>query len=188
VNIPKKVQVTYRGVQEKRVSSHVSNQRLAGQQTTSVARLFAAGVQNRKEIVPLKDDVVSGVKTFAQDKPSVRYTGTDEKTLVKPSEEIRASGQGYADYYRAVREKINMCKVHPKPFSVGEVYLVITISNNGNLKDVRVVDSRSSRNTLLREASIESVKSGNPFPPFPKGVNLSEETFPIIISYEIGGL
>jgi len=95
----------------------------------------------------------------------------------------------YISYYRAVREKIRECadRKYPKDRSSGEgeVFLSFVVASNGELLQVKVVDSKSIDDSLLRDIAINSIRDANPFSAFPQGMNQYQITFNVIISFEL---
>ncbi len=93
----------------------------------------------------------------------------------------------FLDYYREIREKIRKYAIlnYPANFVEGEVYLTFTIDSAGSLKELSIVDFKSTEEFSLREAGLRSVKEASPFPSFPEGLTKKNLTFHIIISFEL---
>ncbi len=92
----------------------------------------------------------------------------------------------YVSYYQVVREKIRRAAYQNySKTEVGEVYLSFIISNDGVIRDIRLVDERSSGNSYLRDTALRSIRDAAPFPAFPKDLDYPELSFNIVISFEI---
>lgn len=110
-----------------------------------------------------------------------------EKVIAEEKDDARKAT--YISYYKAVREKIRQFadRNYPKNrvLGEGEVFLSFVVASSGELLRVRVVNERSSDNSLLRNIAINSIRDACPFPPFPKGMNQYQITFNVVISFEL---
>lgn len=92
----------------------------------------------------------------------------------------------YVSYYQVVREKIRRAAYQNYgKTEEGEVYLSFIISSDGGIRDIRLVDEKSSGNSYLRETALRSIRDAAPFPAFPKDLDYPELSFNIVISFEI---
>jgi len=92
----------------------------------------------------------------------------------------------YISYYQLVREKIRRCAYYNYSHTeTGEVFVTFLISNDGYLKNVRMVEEKSSPSSYLGEIALRSVKDASPFPNFPKDLDYPSLSFNVIISFEI---
>jgi TonB family protein len=92
----------------------------------------------------------------------------------------------YLNYYQKIREKIRMCAYQNfiKP-EQGEIYLSFTITSNGELKKLSLIEEKSSQSVYLRDIALKSIQDASPFPSFPKDLEFSELSFNVIISFEV---
>ncbi len=65
----------------------------------------------------------------------------------------------------------------------GDVYVRFIITSSGALKEVNVINEKSSEDGVLRAAAFQAVKDSAPFPIFPDKVNLPEVAFTCQISF-----
>lgn len=65
----------------------------------------------------------------------------------------------------------------------GDVYVRFVISSDGRLKEMNIIDEKSSDSGFLRSAAFEAVKAAAPFPAFPATVNIPEIVFTCEISF-----
>ncbi len=92
----------------------------------------------------------------------------------------------YTSYYQVVREKIKHAAYQGYTRTeMGEVYLSFVISSDGDLKQMRIVDEKSSFSPYLRDIALKSVKHAGPFPKFPKELDYPQLSFNVIVSFEI---
>ena len=109
-----------------------------------------------------------------------------KKITLPPVDVNNINNPSYISYYQIVREKIKRAAYHNYARTdVGEVYLSFIISSDGSLKDVRLVQEKSSVNSYLQEIALRSIKDASPFPGFPKELDYPELSFNIVISFEI---
>jgi len=92
----------------------------------------------------------------------------------------------YISYYQIVREKIRRAAYQNYSSSeTGEAYITFIISNEGYLKEVNLVEDKSSASPRLREIALNSVTNASPFPKFPKELDYPRLSFNVVISFEI---
>ena len=90
------------------------------------------------------------------------------------------------NYYQLVREKIRRCAYQNySRTDTGEVYLTFIINSDGSLKDIRLVEEKSSAAGYLKDIALQSVKDASPFPPFSKELDYPKLTFNVVISFAI---
>ncbi|MDD5156390.1 MAG: TonB family protein [Candidatus Omnitrophica bacterium] len=98
----------------------------------------------------------------------------------------KINNPSYISYYQIVREKIRRCAyLNYARTETGEVYLSFVISNVGDIKQVRIVDEKSSPSPYLREIALKSISDAAPFPNFPKELDYPHLSFNVVISFEI---
>ena len=92
----------------------------------------------------------------------------------------------YISYYQIVREKIRRAAYQNYTRSeTGEVYLSFVIFTDGSLKEMQLVQEKSSADTYLRDIALRSIKEASPFPNFPKELDYPQLSFNVVISFEI---
>ena len=85
-----------------------------------------------------------------------------------------------------VREKIRRSAYQNYTHNeTGEVYISFIISNDGYVKDVHLIEARTSASDYLKGIASRSVRDASPFPNFPKELDYPQLSFNIIISFEI---
>ena len=98
----------------------------------------------------------------------------------------KINNPSYIGYYQIVREKIRRSAYQNYARTeTGEVYLSFIISGDGSLKEVRLVEEKSSSIPYLREMALRSIKEASPFPVFSKELDYPQLSFNVVISFEI---
>lgn len=109
-----------------------------------------------------------------------------KKITLPPLDLDKIDNPSYISYYQVVREKIKRCAYQNYTRqNTGEVYLSFIVSNDGFLKDLRLVEDKSSSDQYLREIAQRSLKDASPFPNFPKDLDYPSLSFNVVISFEI---
>ena len=103
---------------------------------------------------------------------------------VLQSEKI--NNPNYANYYSLVRARIKQrAYFNYSDNYIGEVYLTFILTNDGALKELQILENRTTAQQFLRTIGLKSVKEAAPFPPFPKELNYPELTFNVVISFQM---
>jgi len=109
-----------------------------------------------------------------------------KKITLPPVDMEKMNNPTYVSYYQFVRERIRRSAYQNYSRSeTGEVYLAFVISSTGILKEVRLIEERSSPKYYLRETALRSIRDASPFPQFPKDLDYPQLSFNVIISFEI---
>jgi len=109
-----------------------------------------------------------------------------KKITLPPVDIEKINNPTYVSYYQFVREKIRKAAYQNYSRSeTGVVYLAFIISSNGILRDVRLIEEKSSVNYYLRETALRSIRDASPFPIFPKELDYPQLSFNVIISFEL---
>lgn len=109
-----------------------------------------------------------------------------KKKITLPALDLdKSNNPSYISYYQIVREKIKRAAYQNYTrIEMGEVYLSFIISSDGYIREVRIVDEKSSFSPYLRQIALKSVKDASPFPNFPKDLNYQQLSFNVVISFE----
>lgn len=109
-----------------------------------------------------------------------------KKITLPPVDIDKINNPVYISYYQIIREKIKRAAYYNYSRSeTGEVYLSFVVSSDGTLKEVRLVEEKSSTAPYLRDCALKSIKDASPFPVFPKELQYQQLSFNVIISFEI---
>ncbi|HTY45620.1 MAG TPA: energy transducer TonB [Patescibacteria group bacterium] len=109
-----------------------------------------------------------------------------KKITLPPLDADKISNPSYISYYQIVREKIRRCAYQNYLSSeTGEVYLSFIVGSDGSLREVQLVDSKSSPIEFLRQIAQRSIHEAAPFPAFPRELDYPQLSFNVVISFEI---
>jgi len=135
-----------------------------------------------KKEEPTVETIISGSRAVIRDK------GKKFETVVN-DEKDSGKKAAYIGYYRLVREKIRYYAdknyIKERSASQGEVLLSFVVASSGELLHIMIIDARSSKDLLLRDIAINSIRDASPFTAFPQGMNQYQITFNVIISFEL---
>ena len=136
---------------------------------------------NREKQLNLRDSTLMKPVSSKPDVISIR-----KKITLPPVDLDKINNPSYVSYYQIVREKIRRSAYQNYTHTdTGEVYVTFVISNDGYLKESRLVEEKSSAAAYLHEIALKSVKEASPFPNFPKELDYHELSFNVVISFEI---
>ena len=137
----------------------------------------------------LKADKTTHLRNIEFNKPSIAkpdILAIKKKITLPPIEMNKINNPSYISYYQIVRETIKRhAYQNYTGREVGEVTISFVISNDGILKELRLVGERSSSSEYLRETALRSVKDASPFPRFPTELEYPKLSFNLAITFEI---
>lgn len=109
-----------------------------------------------------------------------------KKISLPPVEMTKISNPSYISYYQLVRERIRRSAYQNySRTETGEIFLSFVIAQDGSLRDVRLIEEKSTPSYYLRDIAARSIRAAAPFPPFPKELDYPQLSFNVIISFEI---
>jgi outer membrane biosynthesis protein TonB len=141
-----------------------------------------------------KEENLKGSKVLANKSPELAKPAfsspdimmTKKKVVLPKIEMARINNPSYISYYQIVREKIRRSAFQNYTHNeIGEAYVTFIISNDGYIKDVRLIEAKTSASDYLKGIAVRSVRDASPFPNFPKELDYPRLSFNIIISFEI---
>jgi TonB family protein len=142
-----------------------------------------------KSAIFRQDRYASGLPGPSFSKPALvnsDIVAVKKKIVIPPIDIQKINNPIYVSYYQMVREKIRHCAYNNfTQAEEGEVYLTFTVSSDGNIRDIHLVEEKSSSNPYLRKVGFASIKDASPFPNFPKELDYPQLTFNVIISFEL---
>lgn len=110
-----------------------------------------------------------------------------KKTVsVPPLQSEKINNPSYANYYSLVRGRIKQrAYFNYSEYYAGEVYLTFILTSDGNLKELQILEDRTTAGQYLRTIGLKSIKEAVPYPPFPKELRYPELTFNVVISFQV---
>jgi len=118
--------------------------------------------------IVVKQPLMPKIETTASVDASVEAGGLN---LIPPS------------YSQVVRDRIIDNIDTRRTGGEGDVYVRFVIDSSGALKEIGIIDEKSSGDGVLRAAAFQAVKDSAPFPVFPEKVRLQEVVFTCQISF-----
>lgn len=67
----------------------------------------------------------------------------------------------------------------------GSIFVSFSVSSDGALKELTILEEKSSNDAILRKIADMAIKSASPFEKFPQDLNYDERSFSLEISFEI---
>lgn len=113
---------------------------------------------------------------------------TRGKVKIKiPPEVPREKKDVYLNYYQCIRQKIKkfIMDNYPDYVACGEISLYFVLLSNGDLKELEVLQAKSSHNHALKEVARKSIQQASPFLPFPEQLNQPQLSFNVVVSFEL---
>jgi outer membrane biosynthesis protein TonB len=109
-----------------------------------------------------------------------------KKVTLPPLDLDKINNPSYINYYQIVREKIRRAAYQNySRAEMGEIYLSFIISNDGYLREARLIEEKSAPNPYLCQIALASIRDASPFPNFPKELDYPYLSFNVILSFEI---
>jgi TonB family protein len=116
----------------------------------------------------------------------MRNMELSHRVSITPIRSEKINNPVYAAYNEMVRERIKE-KVYENydKMERGSVYLTFLLNDHGVLEDARIIEEKTDASEHLQEIAMKSLREASPFPPFLKGMNLTEYPFNIEIQYQV---
>ncbi len=126
-------------------------------------------------------------KVPSDPQPAIQEAKHQDIKIPIPPELPKEKEALYLDYYQSIREKIRKFVLdnYPRYIACGEVCLYFILTSDGKLREISVVEQRSSQNYLLKEIAKRSVLQASPFLAFPEGLTQAQLSFNVVISFEL---
>jgi TonB family protein len=149
------------------------------------SKVLPGGLENRGSLVV--DNQNRKVVEFSKPAFINSEVMAIKKKITLPAIEMaKINNPSYISYYQIVREKIRRSAYQNYTHNeTGDVYVSFIISNDGYIRDVRLVEEKTTANDYLKNVALRSVRDASPFPNFPKELDYPQLSFNIIISFEI---
>lgn len=144
-------------------------------------------VQKKAMTIGHKADYAPQLKEQLEKEKAINKSLAKNEKIEIPPELPKEKEPLYISYYQSIREKIRryVVKNYPRFIACGEVCLFFVLSADGKLKEIKVVEERSSPNDILKEIAKKSVRQAEPFETFPKNMDQMRLSFNVIISFEL---
>ena len=92
----------------------------------------------------------------------------------------------YVSYYQVIRERMmqklkNLYRYH---YRKGDVHLLFNLRSDGSLTRFDIDRAKSTKDKTLVNIVTTSLKQASPFPHFPKGLDIPDVSFNVVISFK----
>ena len=92
----------------------------------------------------------------------------------------------YLNYDQIIRNKIkDQAYRRYSGMDIGEVYMTFVLSSDGSLKQIKLIEEKTSANEYLKNIGLKSIKESTPFPSFPSDLKYPELSFNVLIKFEV---
>lgn len=139
-------------------------------------------------LIKERDEQPAALKVYERvpDKNRAMNMAMKKTVSVPVLQSEKINNPTYANYYSLVRGRIRQrAYFNYSEYYAGEVYLTFILTSDGALKDIKIIEERTTGGQYLRTIGLKSIKEANPFPPFPKDLRYPELTFNVVISFQV---
>ncbi|MCK5581348.1 MAG: energy transducer TonB [Candidatus Omnitrophica bacterium] len=188
--VPREIEVVYHAQAQKAV---VEKKKLKVKSVKEKKMAPSPEILEKKGRGPspvMKDIIKQAAKLKVYKKRFNQMSSLDGKRHVSvpvlKSEKI--TNPQYLSYHEVIRNKIRnraYFYIDSPDFQAGSVYLTFVVSSKGELTDLKIIKEKTSANSYLRNAGLQSIKESAPFPPFPRDLIYPELSFNVVISFEV---
>lgn len=168
------------------------------QPTKMISKELPKGTGVEKaEAMPTKKESATPVEAKKEDTNIVKKPMLEQRSSVEIKQMSIQKSEGITSidlkslrlvppsYAQAVRNKIRKNLDFPKSAVEGDVFVRFIIASDGELRELSIIDEKSTKDGFLRELVFEAIKNSSPFPKFPNDVTVPEVKFTCQISFEI---
>ncbi len=177
-----KIEITYKAA-KKTAALPVPQQK-----SEPVKKVTPQDSLNAAVLIKERANAPDGLKVLERvpDKNRVSNTALKKTVSVPILESEKINNPSYQSYYSLVRARIRQrAYFNYAEYYAGEVYLTFILNKDGTLKDLKIIEEKSSGGPYLRTIGLKSIKEAVPYPPFPKELNYPELTFNVVISFQV---
>ena len=116
----------------------------------------------------------------------MRTMEVSRRVSIMPIKSEKINNPVYAAYNEMVRDRIKE-KVYENydKMDRGTVYLTFLLDEHGILKAAQIIHEKTDASEHLQEIALKSLREASPFPPFLRGMSLTEYPFNIEIQYQV---
>ena len=182
--ISHRVEISYKPVHKKAADIHEYPIKMAQRlDFSNNPKIFTDGAIS---VSLVKDKRALPFGMIYERKPERRIMESGFRVSIAPIKSEKINNPVYAAYNEMVRELIKE-KVYQNfdKMEKGSVYLTFLLDEHGVLKAAKIIPEKTDASDHLQEIAIRSLREASPFPPFLKGMNLTEYPFNIEIQYQI---
>jgi len=183
----KEIEITYLNLKleakkEEAAKKEVKNIEGMAKSPTMIVEKDKAKISNVKDMSKLPEKFEAVNKQPA----AISQLQVKRKVFVPALKSEKIDNPHYQSYYETVRSMIKKrAYANYSKLDEGEAYLTFVVLSDGTLRQVQLIEEKTSANEYLRQVSLKSIQECNPFPLFPADLNYPELSFNVIISFEL---
>ena len=135
----------------------------------------------------VKERPMMPIGMFYERQPeAMRPMELSHRVSIMPIRSEKINNPVYAAYNEMVRDRIKE-RVYANfdKMEGGSVYLTFLLDDHGILRAAKIIAGKTDASVHLQEIALRSLQEASPFPPFLKGMNLTEYPFNIEIQYQV---
>jgi len=183
--VENRVEISYHPMQHRPIDIHSYPIKPAQRLDLSNDERFLSDGTVPVSLVKDKPDLPFGM-LFERKPEHMRNMELNHKISIMPMSSEKINNPVYAAYNQIVHDRIEeRANANYDKMQAGTVFLTFVVDAQGNLEDARIVPEKTDAPEHLQEIALKSLKEASPFPPFLKGMNLTEYPFNIEIQYQV---
>jgi len=183
----KSIEITYRKPisKVKPEEKPVPKQQPRREELKQTARVLSGKASSLDPLVKDVTKVFKDIGAARKQPAKIMQSAVKRRITLPPVKAEKITNPIYLNYYQIVRQKIKeRAYANYSTLDTGNVYLTFIIDARGILKQINMIDEKTSAAQHLKDVSLKSIKESDPFPPFPVDLKYPELSFNIVISFE----
>ncbi len=135
----------------------------------------------------MKEKQALPFEMFNESKPQrMSVMELSHKISIMPIKSEKINNPVYAAYKDMVRDRIKeRVYANYDKMEAGSVYLTFLVDSHGLLIQARIIPEKTNASQHLQDLALQSIREASPFPPFLKGMSLSEYSFNLEVRYQV---
>lgn len=183
--LEKRIEISYRPIRHRPVDIHSFPIKPAQRLDLSNNEQFLSDGTVPVSLVKDKPALPFGM-LFERKPDHMRNMELNHKVAIMPISSEKINNPVYSAYYQMVHDRIEeRVNANYDKIEAGVVYLTFIVDAHGNLLEAQIVPEKTDASEHLQERALKSLKEASPFPPFYKGMNLTEYPFNVEIEYQV---
>lgn len=167
------------------VEKPVSEQPPRQEKLKGTARVLSSKMARPDSFLKDAAEIFRNISATQKQPVKIAPSSTKRRISLPPVKPGKITNPIYLNYYQMVRQKIKeRAYANYATLDTGNVYLTFIIDARGALKQIKMIEEKTSAVQYLKDVSLKSIKEADPFPPFPADLKYPELSFNIVISFE----
>lgn len=136
----------------------------------------------RQPVTP-REPIVSRPPTPRPSAPPARPATRPPQPATPPQQDLQRLYQDMV--FEAIKKHKRYPRMARRRGLSGKVVVAFVILPDGQVTEVRIIASQSTRHTMLHKAALRAIKRASPLPPFPKALKKASWPMTLPILYEL---